>query len=331
MTVIGIDVGGTKIAAALFCEDGQILTRKRADILRRGGAEVGALIVELASRLLDSGEARAAPPRAIGAIVPGIYWSEGPSRGRVWAPNIPGWDDYPLLDELRALADAHLSGTSDIAVQVDSDRAGCVLGEIWRGVAQGARNAIFVAVGTGIGAGILVDGHILRGARDIAGATGWMALDRPYRPGYKDVGCFEYNASGPGIVRVARDYLAETPSYAGTLRRAAARDALTTAAVFEAADAGDELALRVVDNAIAHWGMAVANYVSLFDPEIIVFGGGVFGPAARYLDRIRDEALLWGQPISMPQVRLAVSALGGDAGLLGAGHLALRAIDSDMS
>ena len=331
MTVIGIDVGGTKIAAALFSPDGQILARRRADILRRGGAEVGALIVELASRLLDSGEARATPLGAIGAIVPGIYWSEGPRRGRVWAPNIPGWDDYPLLDELQAFAGAHLGGPGDIAVRVDSDRAGCVLGETWLGVARGARNAIFVAVGTGIGAGIMVDGHILRGARDIAGATGWMALDRPYRPGYRDVGCFEYNASGPGIVRVARDYLAETPSYAGTLRRAAARDALTTAAVFEAADAGDELGVRVVDNAIAHWGMAVANFVSLFDPEIVVFGGGVFGPGARYLDRIRDEALLWAQPISMPNVRLAVSTLGGDAGLLGAGHLALRAIDSDVS
>ncbi len=331
MTVIGIDVGGTKIAAALFRPDGQILARKRADILRRGGAEVGALIVDLASRLLDSAEARAAPPRALGAIVPGIYWSEGRARGHVWAPNIPGWDDYPLLDELRALADARLGGPGEIPVRVDSDRAGCVLGETWLGAARGARNAIFVAVGTGIGAGILVDGQILRGARDIAGATGWMALDRPYRPGYKDVGCFEYNASGPGIVRVAQDYLAQTPSYAGTLRRAAARGALTTATVFDAADAGDELGVRVVDNAIAHWGMAVANYVSLFDPEIVVFGGGVFGPAAKYLDRIRDEALLWGQPISMPQVRLAVSSLGGDAGLLGAGHLALRAIASDVS
>jgi glucokinase len=118
------------------------------------------------------------------------------------------------------------------------------------------------------------------------------------------------------------------PTYAGRLREAEARGALTTAAVFQAADAGDELAKRVLDNAIAFWGMAAANYVSLFDPEIVVFGGGVFGPAARYLDRIYAEALLWGQPISMPKVKLAVSTLGGDAGLLGAGHLALRALES---
>ena len=322
---MGIDVGGTKIAAALFRENGEVLVHERGELGGRTGTEVGALVREVAGRLLASEPAHASPPRALGAIVPGIYWSAGPSAGRVWAPNIPGWDDYPLLDELRSLADARLPGVDNVAVQVDSDRAGYILGETWLGVARGARNAIFVAVGTGIGAGILVDGRILRGARDIAGATGWMALDRPYRPGYRDMGCFEYNASGPGIVRVARDYLTETPSYAGSLREAAAGDALSTALVFMAADAGDELATRVVDNAIAFWGMAVANYVSLFDPEIVVFGGGVFGPAAKYLDRIHAEAALWAQPISMPKVRLAVSTLGGDAGLLGAGHLALRA------
>lgn len=320
MTVIGIDVGGTKVAAALFGEDGQILAREQGQLAGRAGVEVGALIRETAARLLDSGAARRTPPRGLAAVVPGIYWSE---RGRVWAPNIPGWNDYPLLEELRALA------APGVAVQVDSDRAGYILGETWLGVARGARNAVFLAVGTGIGAGILVDGRVLRGARDIAGATGWLALDRPYRAGYREVGCFEYHASGPGIVRVARDYLEQSPSYAGPLRELAARDVLTTAAVFEAAEAGDELGTRVLDNAIAFWGMAVANCASLFDPEIVVLGGGVFGPAARYLDRIRAEALRWGQPISTPQVRLAVSTLGGDAGLVGAGQLALRAVASN--
>ncbi len=312
MTVLGIDVGGTKIAAALFRENGEILARETVPLAGRGGAAVGALIREVAGRVLHSDAGRAEPPRALGAIVPGIYWSQW---GRVWAPNIRGWDDYPLLEELRTFAGP------EMAVAIDSDRAGYILGECWLGAARGARDAIFVAVGTGIGAGILVNGQVLRGARDIGGATGWMALDRPYRAGYREVGCFEYNASGPGIVRVARDYLAEEMDYDGALRHL---PEITTAAVFEAADVGDPLAVRVIENAIAFWGMAVANYVSLFDPEIVVFGGGVFGPAARYLDQIRQEALLWGQPISTPQIRLAVSTLGGDAGLLGAGHLALR-------
>jgi glucokinase len=85
------------------------------------------------------------------------------------------------------------------------------------------------------------------------------------------------------------------------------------------------MAVAVLDNAIELWGMAAANLVSLFNPEIIVFGGGVFGPAARFLDRIRDEARRWAQPIAIEQVRFVVSTLAGDAGLFGAGRLAMLA------
>ena len=171
----------------------------------------------------------------------------------------------------------------------------------------------------------MIEGKVLRGHRDIAGAIGWLALDRPYREGYESFGCFEYAASGAGIVRYARDLLSVTPEYHGRLRARLPED-LTTAEVFAAQEAGDELAARVLDNAVELWGMAVANVVSLFDPEIVVLGGGVFGPAARFLERIQAEALRWAQPISMPRVRLGVSSLGGDAGLFGAGQLALRAL-----
>ena len=99
--------------------------------------------------------------------------------GRVWAPNIPGWDDYPLKAEIKA-------AVSDQAVKIaiDSDRSASILGEAWQGAARDCRNAIFLAVGTGIGAGIFVDGRVLHGAHGIAGAIGWMALDRPFRPEY---------------------------------------------------------------------------------------------------------------------------------------------------
>ena len=87
----------------------------------------------------------------------------------------------------------------------------------------------------------------------------------------------------------------------------------------------DRALLEAVDNAIELWGMTVANLVSLFNPEIIVFGGGVFGPGAKFIDRIHTEARRWAQPIAMEQVRLVVSSLGTDAGLFGAGRLAMIA------
>ncbi len=315
MPHIGIDLGGTKIASAVFTADGDILHRESVPLAGRTGDEVGALVVEHVRALsADNGI------DAVGVAVPGIY---RPSTGTVWAPNIPGWDDYPLLDELRT------SVGPETRVAIDSDRAAYILGETWRGAARGARDAVFLAVGTGVGVGILADGRVVRGHAGIAGAAGWLALQRPYRAEYAWCGCFEYHASGPGLVKVTRELMDQDPSYAGDLRRRTARtDEITTADLFAAYERGDPLATHVLDGAIELWGMAAANLVSLFDPETVVFGGGVFGPGLRFLARIRGVAVQWGQPISMQRVAFTASTLGGDAGLYGAGRLALMASDS---
>jgi glucokinase len=319
---IGIDLGGTKLASAVFTADGDILHRESVPLAGRVGDEVGTLVAEQIRTLRErtgpkvSGR-RPQPAAAVGVAVPGIYRA---STGTVWAPNIPGWDDYPLLDELRA------SVGPETCVAIDSDRAAYILGETWRGGARGARDAVFVAVGTGIGVGILADGRVVRGHAGIAGAVGWLALQRPYRAEYAWCGCFEHHASGPGLVKVAREQMDQDPSYTGELRRRATdTEEITTAELFAAYERGDLLATRVIDDAIELWGMAAANLVSLFDPETLVFGGGVFGPALRFLDRIRRVAAQWGQPISMQRVTFTASTLGGDAGLYGAGRLALMA------
>jgi len=312
VSLIGIDLGGTKLASAIFTETGDILHRQSVPLAGCGGKDVGALIAEQVRELTARSPQSAA---AVGVAVPGIYRA---ATGTVWAPNIPGWDDYPLLAELRA------SVGRETRVAVDSDRAAYILGETGhRGGAQGARDALFVAIGTGIGVGILADGHVLRGHAGIAGAAGWLALQRPYRAEYTGCGCFEYHASGPGLAKVARELAEQDPSYTGELRRKARAGEINAADLFAAYERGDALATRVLDDAIELWGMAAANLVSLFDPEIVVFGGGVFGPAVRFLERIHDVAAQWGQPISMRRVRFVASALGGDAGLYGAGRLAL--------
>lgn len=315
MSVIGLDLGGTKLAGALFSDGGEILDRRSAGLERRGGKDVGALVTGMAGELLASAGRRGESVSGIGTAIPGIAYH---ATGNVWAPNIPGWDNYPLRSEIEAAA-----GSRRCAVLVDSDRACSILGERWRGAARECDHAMFVAVGTGIGLGVLVDGNVLRGAHDIAGATGWMALDRPFRDEYVACGCFEYAASGDGLARVARDLLREIPEYQGELRRIEP-EKITAREVFSAYDRRDPVALRTIERAIAFWGMATANYVSLFDPDRIIFGGGVFGPAVRFLDAIRKEAEKWAQPISMRHVELVPAELGADAVLVGAGFLALR-------
>ena len=313
-TVIGIDLGGTKLAGALFTRNGKILRKSVVPLESRQGRAVGELICQELKALLAAACAKRVS--AIGVSVPGISYSK---TGKVWAPNIPGWEDYPLLREiLAALPDKR------IQVVIDSDRAAYILGETWRGVAKGCRNAIFLAVGTGIGAGILIDGRILRGAHDVAGSIGWLALDRPFRREYVGCGCFEYHASGAGLAKVANELLA--PSQGGPPNAPSLDHSFDSARdVFAAYDRNDPLAKQVIGQAVEFWGMTVANLVSLFNPEKIIFGGGVFGPATQFLDKIYAEARKWAQPIGIKQVKLQASKLGGDAGLYGAGCLALQA------
>ena len=190
MAVIGLDLGATKLAGALFDEEGEI--QKRASVLLDGrcGAAVGKHVVEQFQELISQVAAVGGQKvEAVGVSVPGIARHEG---GGVWAPNIEGWENYPLREELE-----EATGGACV-VAVESDRACSILGEVSRGVARGCRHAVFLAVGTGIGAGILVDGVILRGAHDIAGAIGWIGLDRPYRPVYDRCGGFESHASARG-------------------------------------------------------------------------------------------------------------------------------------
>lgn len=313
MSLLGIDLGGTKLAVALFDDNGLLLHKKVIPLENRKGDEVGRLITGSYSEV--SIMAGSDIIRSIGVSVPGIYYHK---KGNVWAPNIAGWDNYPLLDEMKKV-------TANIPLAIDSDRACYILGEAWQGSAKGCRDAIFLAVGTGIGAGILAGGNILRGSHDIAGAIGWMALSTPFKDEYINCGCFEYFASGNGIAKNAVALLEETKEYSGELREFL-QDKLTSQSVFAAYFNNDLLAKKVIEASIQFWGMAAANLVSLFNPEKILFGGGVFGPAVSLIPLIKQEAVKWAQPISIQQVSFEPSALKNDAGIYGAAYLALKTI-----
>src|SRR5215471_14271127 len=226
MAVLGIDLGGTKLSLGVFAHNGEVISKKTVALGRRGGEEVANLIGEEIRKIIATYE----NVQSIGVAVPGIYHEK---KGTVWAPNISGWSDYPLRNELEKV--------SDIPVTIDSDRACYILGEAWMGNAKNCRHAIYLAVGTGIGAGILVDGKVLRGAHDIAGAIGWMALQQPFHKKYIDVGNFEFHASGDGVARLASELLTQQKSYKGVL---AQKSSITSHDVFAAEEQGDELAIE---------------------------------------------------------------------------------------
>lgn len=169
----------------------------------------------------------------------------------------------------------------------------------------------------------MINETILRGSNDIAGAIGWMALSKPFNDEYLHCGCFEYYASGEGIAKITRKILKETKDYSGELSNKSIAQ-ITSHDVFNAYENNDPLAKKIIKNGIEFWGMAVANLVSLFNPEKIILGGGVFGPATKLIPAIKMEATKWAQPISIKQVSLEASALGSDAGVYGAAYLAFK-------
>ena len=315
MALLGVDLGGTKLALAAFSNKGEVLSKVTVALGDRQGSAVGRLICNEIGKALSSSESLGNKIQSIGISVPGISHQ---ATGKVWAPNIPGWEDYPLLNEVKKIC-------GDIPVTIDSDRACYILGELWQGNAKGCRDAIFLSVGTGIGAGILINGEILRGSHDIAGCIGWMALKGPFENKYISCGCFEYYASGEGIAKVAREFIAEEVDYMGELKNISP-EKLTAKDIFQAYEKRDPIAVKIIGLCIEFWGMAAANLVSLFNPEKIIFGGGVFGPAIPLIPAIKEEASKWAQPISINQVSFDASAFSGDAGVFGAGFLALKVL-----
>lgn len=315
MAVLGIDLGGTKLASALFAKDGSLILKEIVQLQGFTGHGVGKLITDQILAMIIKAECDGHILESIGISVPGISNSR---TGKVWAPNIKGWEEYPLLEEVKEIS-------GEIPAVVDSDRACSILGEVWMGNAMGCRNAVFLAVGTGIGAGILINGEVLRGNNDIAGAIGWMALDRPFESKYIDCGCFEYYASGEGIARVAREILKKKEIYSGELA-ARGKENINAHDLFIAYENHDPVASEVIGQCIEFWGMAAANIISLFNPEKIIFGGGVFGPAVKLIPAIREEASKWAQPVSFKKVTFEQSGLGSEAAVYGAGFIALKII-----
>lgn len=320
MAVIGIDLGGTKIIGAIFDKEGNVLCKTSHLLDKRAGKDVGLLVLQTIDELIGLSTKALSDISALGICVPGIADSK---TGLVWAPNIPDWEEYPLQKEI----EEHIN--NDIKVSIASDRTCYILGEAWRGAAQGLKNVMFIAVGTGIGIGMLIDGKVVHGHGDVVGAAGWLALETPYFDEYERYGCLESYASGDGIARHTRKLLKEGLLFRESILYKLNPETLTAKDLFDAYSRGDSLAKFVIGKAVIMWAMAAANLVSLLNPEKIIWGGGVFGPAAQLLDRIYTEACRWAQPVAIQQVTFEKTQLPpGEAGLYGAGHLALLSLDN---
>lgn len=309
--VFAADLGGTKCSAAVINQNGEILARATVPVETTSPSRPVEQICDLAQEL--SAQTKVVYDAAAIAV-PGLARRDG----TVWAPNLAGWDAIPVS----ALVQERLL----VPVLVESDRNAAVLGESWRGAAQGKTDVIVLMIGTGIGAGILSGGRILRGAHELSGCAGWLTVEGKSSEVTSRIGELESIAAGPAIARAAKQGLrAGRKSALSEL----GESRISTVDVAAAARRGDELACEIFRNAGRALGLALANMISLLDPEMIVLGGGMASVADLYLDSLRAALFDFAQPLSAPQVGVALSELGDRAIILGCARLALKVSERD--
>jgi len=302
---LAVDLGGTKCSAATVDRKGRIASRRTVlvDLRSRSGPVLQ--IVQLAKDLAE-GKRPKDVFVATSVAVPGLVRPDG----TVWAPNLPGWERMPLTKRLRQAL--------GIPVVVESDRNAAVLGECWRGAARGKSDAIVLMIGTGIGAGILSGGRIIRGAHELSGCAGWLTVTREDVPETSRAGELESLVAGPAIARVAQGRL--NKGEASSLSQLD-RSKITAHDVAAAARQGDQLAVEIFNQSGRFLGFGIANLVSVFDPEIIVIGGGMAAVADLYLEPARKAMFERAQPLAAKKVKLAVSKLADAVNLLGCARL----------
>ncbi len=292
MYILGFDIGGTKCAVTTARWDGAQINLLRKDVcptdLSIAPLAMVDRMIAMAEKILDG-----APDR-IGISCGGPLDAE---KGLIQSPpNLPGWDDVPIV--------SHIAAHFGTPVRLENDANACAVAEWKFGAGRGRRNVIFLTFGTGLGAGLILDGRLYRGTRGFAGEAGHIRLEKDGPVGYGKAGSFEGFCSGGGIARLGyamaleRERRGKCPAY---YKDGMTERDVTAKTIADAAHSGDETALEVYRICGEKLGRGLAVLIDLFDPERIVIGG-VFA---------RAHDLLW--PVARAEIEkeaLAVPAAG---------------------
>ncbi|HEU5001298.1 MAG TPA: ROK family protein [Actinomycetota bacterium] len=305
MLTAGVDLGGTKVFAALVDEAGEI--RARATRPTEPDAATRSTLRTLAA-LLDASDER---PSAVGVAAAAMV--ERPSGRAMFSPNL-AFEDPDLGAAIR--------GRFGLPSVVVNDATAATWAEHQHGAGRGVADMILLTVGTGIGGGAIVDGRLLQGDRGYAGEFGHITLvEGGPMCGCGQRGCLEALASGTAIGRMAREGIGSAGDSIVLELAGDQPQRITGALVAEAAHAGDEYAAGILERAGRWLGTGLASLVNVFDPALVVVGGGAAGAGWFLLEPARQEL---GQRVGdrRPPPRIVAAALGNDAGALGAAALA---------
>ena len=315
--VCAVDLGGTNLRAANIDSAGQIHERVRNPTPKSVQAEDVVNIVAAAVRECEAAALkRDAQIQSVSVVVPGTVHVE--TGLVVNAPNLNSLEGYKLGPALESALDR--------SVLLENDANAATVGEMWQGAARGYQTILCLTLGTGVGGGIILDGKLWGGVDGAAGELGHTSIE-PFggvQCKCGSIGCLEVYASATAIVRMAREGLSQHSD--SSLHSIPTGD-LTSERICSAARAGDELALEVFRRAGVYLGVAMANFVNIFNPEMIVIGGGVSAAWELFAQPARAEVLRRAFYVPAERCRIVRAERGDDAGLIGAAWLALECGD----
>jgi len=320
--ILGIDLGGTKILTAVTNSQGKMLSRDHSITPAPKGYEaVIQSILESAHRALAQANVAISELTAIGVGAPGL---SNPETGILFtSPNLPGWRDVPLRDIMQERL-----GKKTFLI---NDANAAALGEFYFGAAQSARNFIYITLSTGIGGGIVIDGKIYSGAIGAAGEVGHMTIDDEgpiCNCGNK--GCWETLASGTALAREARQRIKEGVRTSILKYAEGDVEKVTAQVIHNAAEQGDSLAKELIARTGYYVGVGLANLINIFNPELIVIGGGLSNIGDMLLEPAFKVAGERAYKEAFQAVRFASPELGRNSGVLGAAAFALQEVKKDL-
>jgi glucokinase len=309
-----VDIGGTKVAAGLVDRDGRILAQTRQPMQATGTAELALQAVTGAIDSLTPAAQSSGGFHSIGICAPGPL---DPETGVILnPPNLPCWRNFPLAEKLASIY--HLP------VIVDNDANAAALAETRWGAARGYRYVFYAGIGTGIGTGVVFDGHIYHGRTGAAAEGGHVTIDYhgPLCPCGKR-GCIEVLAAGPAIAARARAKVAADPSRPSGMLDIAGGNvaAITSEMVGQAYTAGDSAAREVLEETVDVLVPWLGNIVDLLDPDVIVLGGGVAAMLKPFFAEIKRRLPAWCVNPRANEIPLISAHYGADSGIAGAAAL----------
>ncbi|HBK69124.1 MAG TPA: hypothetical protein DEB05_04170 [Firmicutes bacterium] len=301
--VIGIDLGGTKMAGAVTNLRGKVILRLKESTNAKAGPEaVFESLVQFIKRLITESKVEHRKVKGVGIGVPGIVVNKGTVQ---WAPAL-NWKDFPLANELKRYLDFPVYVENDVNLQA--------LGEYWYGSGQGVDVLVCLAIGTGLGAGIIINGQLFTGTHQAAGEVCNMVANiSQLGKNYPGFGFLESQASGNALATRFADICPSAP------------DNIDAEYVFERARNGDSQAVAVIDDFTRHLALAIVGIATVLDPGLIVLGGGVAQGADLFLSQLEAYA----SPVLQVMPRLVTTQLGAEAGVMGAVALTLHNTNED--